>query len=1044
MFFSMINKIIVLGILILIVPIYGNQNTHLRVRDSPVSAENMLFEDFVVKEEDIVAYILGEDYEEYEKKCKSKLEEYCNELKVIDPELNKVHTKVKEICDNIEQKCAGLNDKIEVEFSNFNRKLYDALGNLKDQDCKNNEEKCIFLEEAFRHDDPKENCVKLRERCYKLKRQKVADELLLRALGKNVKENDKCKEKMETICPVLSRESDEFMFSCLNLTKTCDDLKSKLGSVCLPLKEELKDDKLEEKCYERLEKCHFYGEACDDAKCQVFEEECKKNNITYKAPESDFSPVKPRASLLTMIGLEDVYKNAEKDGILIGKAGVDVPRKLGIYFLQDILLLLSQDVNEMDTVKKCNIMLERCNDLKHLGNEMTKLCEDGGKENKCKKILDVNVKERCTKFKSALFQKDLSTQYNDDEKSELLPWGHLPTFFTKGECTELVSECFYLKNACTNKIDQACQNVHAACYKIGKDRILNKFFQKELRGKLGDLRFNSESLKKCQEYVVENCTKLDERYLPKCLYPKRLCYVLSDNIVVQSRELGVLLDGQRDSPLEKHCLELGEKCDELDRDSNSNSRKCATLKILCEYFRVAEKFRKVFLKREDDALYDEQNCTKALHEKCDTLSRGENPFSISCALPRETCKYMVHHTRQDCRYLKDNMKNEGILEKIEDAKKANANETLVEELCTTWGRHCHQLVKNCPDQLGKEKNGNDQNCEKLDEKCRDTFKKLKSKDELTHLLKGSLSNDKCKDALKKHCPELQKNGTFKILIDNCEDNTVKELCEKLVEKVQNRCPTLKTDLEKAKDELTEKKDEYEKAKQAAEKSTEAAKLLLSRQNSSDSEQVSPPLSAAESSSGSSSELPPPPPPQNGTPGTPDGASGTPGSGMPNYVKFGLVKREYVAEGVSEAEVKAFDATTIALELYLELKEECKALELDCGFREDCPNSKEVCGEIDTLCKEIEPLKDKPYEKITEPCTLLQTTDIWVTSTSIVTSTVTSTSMRRCKPTKCTTDSSKETQKGEEEEEVKPNDGMKIRVPDMIKIMLLGVIVMGMM
>ncbi|KTW25565.1 hypothetical protein T552_03425 [Pneumocystis carinii B80] len=177
--------------------------------------------------------------------------------------------------------------------------------------------------------------------------------------------------------------------------------------------------------------------------------------------------------------------------------------------------------------------------------------------------------------------------------------------------------------------------------------------------------------------------------------------------------------------------------------------------------------------------------------------------------------------------------------------------------------------------------------------------------------------------------------------------------------------------------------------------------------------------------------------------------------------------------------------TNTLELYLELKEECEALELDCSFTKDCPNSKEVCEEINTLCR-LEPLEVTPYHtetiiketttatmtttkttsatttksvaggKITEPCTLMQTTDIWVTSTSLymsimtsiptLTSTVIFTSTRKCKPTKCTTDSSKETQKGEErrEEEVKLNEGIKIRVPDMIKIMLLGVIVMGMM
>ncbi|KTW29436.1 hypothetical protein T552_01388 [Pneumocystis carinii B80] len=1100
MLFSKINKIIVLRILILIVPTYGNQSTHLKARDSQVSAANTPFKDIVVKDEEILAYILREDYKD---KCELKLEEYCKELRDIDQGLNKVHTIVKEICDDEKRdgKCKELKDKVKKELETFKEELEKALKDIKDENCEKYEEKCILLEET-NHDDIKKNCVQLREGCYIFKRENVAEELLLRALGGNAKEMFDCKTTMEDVCPVLIQKSDELMSFCLNPNKTCENLKKKMKDICKPI-EELNENELAEKCYERLEKCHFYGEACADAKCQVFEEECKKNNITYKAPGSDSSPVEPKPSLLTRIGLDAVYKKAEKDGIFIGKQGADLPRRFGDYFLQSLLLLLSEDEN--DAKKKCPKALSKCDYFAYFDDSLSELCiSRATRTEKCKELLD--VKERCTKLKINLYLKGLSTVFKDEE-SELLSWGQLSTLFTKGECIELESECFYLRKACKdNKIDQACKNVRAACYKMGQNRMLNRFFQKELKGKLGDLRFNSESLKKCQEYVVENCAKLkDKRYLPKCLYPKELCYAVSDNIVVQSRELGVLLDGQRDSPLEKHCLELGEKCDELDRDSYLNSGKCATLKRRCEFFNVTKRFRKEFLKRKDDSLMTQDNCTKALHEKCEALSkRGKNPFKVSCALPGETCKYMVHHTRQDCFYLSANMENEEILEGI-----GKANETLVEKLCTTWGPYCHQFMENCPSTLKKNKINQGYNCEELDEKCRDTFKKLELEEELSHLLKGSLSNgDQCKEALKKRCTELEKNKTFNDLLGDCEEGAKGDICKKLVDKLQKRCPTLKTELKKAEKELKVKKDEYDKVKKAAEDSTETAKLLLSRpkqdkppnaQNGSDSTLVPPPQQAPAGSSGSGS-LPAPGPSIDGKADMPGGASGTPSGiqdaadGTTNNAKLGLVKRAYVDGEVSEAEVKAFDATTIALELYLELKEGCKALQLDCGFKEDCKGL-EVCEEIDKLCKEIKPLEIKPHHtetiikepmtvtmtetktidkadgktgtktitiaesvgggKVTEQCTLVRTTDIWVTSTSLhtstvtstptVTSTVTLTSMRKCKPTKCTTDSSKETDKGEdEEEEVKPNDGMKIRVPDMIKIMLLGVIVMGMM
>ncbi|KTW25542.1 hypothetical protein T552_03704 [Pneumocystis carinii B80] len=1066
-----------------------------------------------IKQEHLLAFIVKEKYKD--NKCKEELEKYCEELKKADEKLENVDKKVKGLCDEKDKKkkCEELKDDVEQELENFDAELPDKLGKLKDEECEKYEEKCILLEEAD-DGDVKKNCVKLREGCYKLKREKVAEELLFRALGKDVK-NGECEKKMKDVCPMLSRESDELMAFCLDPSGTCGELSKKLGTVCQPLQKELNKNELEEKCHERLEKCHFYGEACGNTKCKDDKEECKKNNITYKAPGSDFTPVKPRASLLTMIGLEDVYKRAEKDGILIGRQGVDLPKTFGDNLLQDLLLVLSQDENDKKPEKKCEKALGKCDASKHLDDDLKKLCEDGDKQKKCQELL--NVEERCTNLKLNLHLKDLSTKFEKDKDSEPLFWRQLPTLFTKGECAELVSECFYLEKACKdNKIDQACQNVRAACYKMGQNRMLNRLFREGLKENPDNIKYYDENPQKCQKFVLESCTKL-KKYLPQCLYPKELCYAVSDDIFLQSKELGVLLDDQRDFPLEKDCLELKEKCAQLETYSNSNSQKCATLRRRCKYLRVSEGFRNVFLKREDDSLKKE-NCTKALQEKCDALSRKRrNPFGFSCALREETCEYMVARTKDECFYLKDNMVNEKILKEIEEkAKKANGNETLVEELCTTWGRHCHQLVKNCPDDLKKNKNNQGYNCDELEEKCSETFKKLKSKEELTHLLKGSLSNNKCKEALGKRCTELQNNETFKILLDKCDDNTKEKVCKELVEKLKKRCPTLKTDLEKAKEELEKNKNDYDALKKAAEESTKAASLLLSRprqivmpnaQNGSASEEVSQPPSAPEkessppqvpagsSSSDSSSQSQGSP--SSSTGGTPNASDGTPNksAGTTGPAKLGLVKRAYVEGGVSEVEVKAFDETTIAMELYLELKEECKALELDCGFKEDCPESKSACEEIEKLCK-LEALKVAPHhtetitnkvtetqtetqtvekvddktnvktvektvtvtkpgsgEKVTEECTMIQTTDTWVTSTSLhtstttststVTSTVTLTSMRKCKPTKCTTDSTKETQKGEEEE-VKPNDGVKIRVPDMIKIMLLGVIVMGMM
>ncbi|KTW27265.1 hypothetical protein T552_04150 [Pneumocystis carinii B80] len=1073
MFFSIINKIIVLGILILIVPTYGNQNTYLKARDPQVSAGITPFKDFAVKEEEIVAYILREDYKD-KNKCKSKLNEYCKELKGIDSELNKVHSKVKEICENIDKKCKDMKEKVEKELEAFKEELNKIRHVISEEKCEGHQQKCILLEDTGYSDDIKKKCLKLREECYKLKREKVAVELLFRALGKGAKDSEKyseqtvkCKEKLGKICPILSRESYELMDYCLNPTSKCIYLREKLKIICELLKKKLHENELKEKCYERLEKCYFYGPACDE-KCEEDKTKCKEKNITYKAPVSDSSPVEPKPSLLTMIGLDDVYKKAEKEGIIIGKVGMDLPRMFGDHFLQDVLLVLSRYEPVRELKNKCDEALENCYDSKYMNTDFKKLCDDGNTKNaKCEELLNVNLKERCTNLKLNLYLKGLSTKYDEKADSDHLFWRELPTLFTKGECAELESECFHLEKACkNNKIDQACQNVRAACYKKGQDRMLNKFFQKELRVILGDLRFNSESLKKCQKFVVEECRKLDKKYLPKCLYPKELCYAVSNDIFLQSKELGVLLDDQRDFPLEKDCIKLKEDCEGVLKDLGLNNGKCVTLKERCEYFKVRKELKYAFLKEKSDALADNEKCMKALKDKCGKLLKGGVGGGGGGVIS----------SKNHCNIFKNNVEKHGILNKTK-----NLNETLVEETCVLWDPYCDQLMENCPETLKNNSNSTDKKgvCLQLKENCKPFWEKKRLEDELAYLLRGNLGDvSKCKETLGKYCTEWKavSNEIFNALLGNCNDTTKVDVCKKLVGKVQKICSTLKTNMVKV-EELENKRDEYEEAELVAKESTKAAKLLLSKPG----QAVTP---SAQNSSGSVPAQPPPL--QDETSDTSSGTPNTQGETTKN-AKLGLVKRAYVAEELPEAELKAFNATMIALELYLELKEECEPLELNCNFREDCSDSKRICRRVDMLCK-LEPLEITPHhtEKTTvtmtetktitmtetkpitmiittatitnsiggeviRQCTLLRIMDTWVTNTitntSIVTSTlmstVTSTSMLRCQPTECTTDSNKETDKGGLEEVI-PGEGMKIRVPDMIKIMLLGVIVMGMM
>ncbi|QSL66964.1 hypothetical protein MERGE_001351 [Pneumocystis wakefieldiae] len=96
MFYPVIYKIIVVGVFNLVAFTYGDKNADLNVKSSQISTVDALFKNLAIGEEEIFAFILKENYKD-QNKCKEGLEKYCNELKEIDPDLEKVHTKIKEI-----------------------------------------------------------------------------------------------------------------------------------------------------------------------------------------------------------------------------------------------------------------------------------------------------------------------------------------------------------------------------------------------------------------------------------------------------------------------------------------------------------------------------------------------------------------------------------------------------------------------------------------------------------------------------------------------------------------------------------------------------------------------------------------------------------------------------------------------------------------------------------------------------------------------------------------------------------------------------------
>ncbi|KTW25452.1 hypothetical protein T552_03738, partial [Pneumocystis carinii B80] len=787
-------------------------------------------------------------------------------------------------------------------------------------------------------------------------------------------------------------------------------------------------------------------------------------------------------TLLEEIGLEEIYKRERNNGIIVGNPG---EKKLG-----DILLLLSKEEKK----SKCNKALEKCNELGFLTVEFKTLCQDGEKENKCESL--INVTTRCSDFRKRLYIKNIST-YATEQDAETILWHSLPRSLTKEECIKFESECFYLENICSNILKKTCKNLRVACYKKAQEDMLFELSKDLLHGILNS-NSNHENLKECQKVVLENCRKLKEskEYISRCLKPKQLCLEFEEDILTLSEGLKQILEMKRDSFTKKECVELKRSCEDLEKDSNVNYQNCIKLNLRCKYLEVAEEFKNIFLKEEKDILGNQENCEKALKEKCDGIFKKKvNPFSISCVLQKETCQTIVKETENQCRILKENIEKQKILDK-ENGKE---NETSLEEICLLWSPYCNQLMENCPRLLKEESNGTGGVCLKLKEKCSPFWTMKHLDDELTHKLKGNLSdNAKCKLALGSYCTQW-KTGTNNTLKNQCntdENKSVQdEICKRLVQKIAKECPTLKINLEKAEKELQDKEKEYEKLKKKAEEAMSKSGLLLSRPKESlDQQNIS--SSAPNNNALMSSVLP----------------KNFLSKLINTKTKLRLIRKAYVNIEISEVEREAFDAVERALELYLELKEKCRILQLDCGFREDCLTHKPVCEKIDNLCK-LKSLEIKPHyttiitsgtslssvttvtgdEKTIERTiegqpstitiirtkiiqgnstslcnidtqatnTLFHTSTVTSTVTSILTSryTVTSTlrltSTEKCKPTKCTTDSTKETQKGEEggrkegreegrEEEVKPNEGIKIKVTEMIKIMFLGVIVMGMM
>ncbi|KAG5438868.1 hypothetical protein PCK2_000907, partial [Pneumocystis canis] len=609
-----------------------------------------------MEEEHFLALILKEKVQE--PRCKEKLKEYCGSLKDAGLESGKVHEKL-DVCEDgnaKDEKCKDLKNKIEGKCKEFKKKLEAALKNkpIENEKCEEYEPECHFLEGAC-IDELKEECSKLRNQCYELKREKVAEEVLLRALKGDLKEGkekeEKCKEKLKKHCVILSSMSRELMQLCLASDKTCKDLievaKNKCNSLKPEVKEAVEKEVKSETCHSLLEQCYFYGPNCDKEEiqknCEELKTQCEdEHDIVYTPPEQPWFPIQPRVSIIEEVGLEELYKAIAKEGILINK--------LKLPSMEDLIFLLSQkssNRNFDDTkCKEINEDKENCEYLKELLGDSDYNCTNI--EGECGK-LKKEFKQKRKDLEERIKDTRLFNKNNGHSGAEIIPWHKLYPDFYGRKCAQLQSDCFFLTQY-NNDLKTECDNIQAMCYSRGLNLAAYDVLESQMRGEFRDSRLDwifQNGLNQCQKKLVKVCDKVKNQnhiLLALCAHPKETCDILFDDIRDKTDQLKDILDITRDSPEEDHCLELEPECYKLKEDDRFLLGFCHTLKRNCRHLRESQHLKDLLL-GEKKNLSDTTDCIEKVNDKCHYYSRKlYKQFELSCALKNDTCTIMTFNT----------------------------------------------------------------------------------------------------------------------------------------------------------------------------------------------------------------------------------------------------------------------------------------------------------------------------------------------------------------------------------------------------------------
>ncbi|KAG5519732.1 hypothetical protein PMAC_000005 [Pneumocystis sp. 'macacae'] len=962
-----------------------------------------------ISEENILAIILKKDINNG--KCETGLKKYCKDLEEIDPDLDKVHSKVKKICkDNtrIKEKCENLKNEFTKNCTAFEAKLTNLHFPSYDQ-CKENEQKCLFLEGAC--PNLIKECIILKNRCYQDKRDTIAKEILLRALNGSLEA--KCEEKLKEVCVELSQESDELMLKCFNLGNICIVLKKEARERCDSLKKEIKlisEKNITQKCFLLLEQCHFHWKNCNNqikSDCDELKNRCEKQGLIYSIPGSEFNPMRLDITLVEKIGIKKLYEEAISDGIYIKKSLTKDLIALITLFVYSI----NYSVTNFEDL--CNNLFERiCNGSRNYMN-FKSFCN--GNTVKDKKNELCRTFEKDLKTRAQIILKKIDTVLFTSNLKKSTDLYGLKTFLSEKDCAKLLSECFYFESY--SSIKQKCNNLKTACYKKGLEGLANQVLQKRMRGMLHGS--NATWLKALQKELVKVCTDLKEwsnELFMLCLDPKRTALTVSTDLRMRAIAFREDFNEKRLYPTKNDCEELGGKCEDLKQDSKEIEWLCYALDQHCNRLRSIEQLEKELLEENKGYLKDENSCMKEAKKRCNKwLEKGNDKFSSACFALELACKKITRNVKSNCTILEEHIKTMNIFDKI--------NGDGAEEICERWTPYCAKLMPNCKELERKETC--DGECKKINDKCALFLEKKELGDKLIDKFKGSLSNDNdCMTMLDKYCIQLT-NKTIELEdlctnTTNTKNNTEvrKEFCKKLLNRIEEKCLKLKNELREIKDILAKKQD-YESIREKAEKEMNTMNLVLLTAKTSNNRSINEVTSSISNST-------------------------------KNTLQSKLIRKS-IETSMAEDDLakldflsKTFELVAKAFDLYVKLKGICQDSTKGCEFKKEC-KTESLCEEIEKVCLELKPLKinservtviqnttvitikTQTTEVVKETqCTLTHTINTWITHTLTNTAIFTHTSIltslvflttEKYKPTKCTTEG--------ETGEIWPSQGLRM-------------------